>query len=682
MTFHFLLLTIIKVKSHNSLQGFEACVKHFVILYSKKNINNEKTKSVLMDFVENVIQKDLSDMHTNKFGEPRYTIFHGTDWYGNLEYINFQTFHLEGVCSAIFILGLDGISPIKLIRNYLGFFDLYYRPKTSFILTYRTPQTWLTKIPLPFYESQAQYFFWIIDLHYNYTPFWIIHLNSSRLFSYCSFCKNNLKHASNFELESINLLQLYWEDVEKRNLLIYDTDIAANQNRHEHQGLYCLQSPWLLTKDIKDEYATYYMTHYCVTEIILVQVISDYFNFSASLRYASAYGRNKKSNPITRIHGYVRFNKKTGHPISGDYFTDMMKMGIFYCLDEYIRQNELARLAVWASPFESHVWFWIIATLSILALLLGLQQSYRIKLSILYSNLWELIRLLFRQYSSPKQYLIILIASGSSIFLQLSYENQITSQLLAPLKRPQYRNLSHLVRNGFKLQYLYYEEKSQKDGFIRNTTRDAMLNWAFQTYEFDLRQKGITKSTEYRNKIMFYSMSNSTLQSLNKDYAVKYKDRRFAIIDESLSNGYKSIFQTALPNRECLTVDYVQKLPIFDRYFVQGEIELGLVRKTMKETGIASFWDGLYKTRVELHKRKHRLQANLVITENSQDNDMISYRNYEGLAVLMGMLVVVEVMIFTIEITFRGVKSIGNFIYVDIMHLTYVFRVTYLEKCM
>ncbi|OXA38706.1 hypothetical protein Fcan01_26598 [Folsomia candida] len=478
----------------------------------------------------------------------RYTVFFSWHTSRHEQFYDRDALLKEGPCSVVLIMGMEGLPLETFFTDYLIDYPITMRPTTSYILIYRAQQPNLLSEPVTLYQYPAKVFL----LHVTFLPDGPIQSTLYDLYVYCALCRVPLLPVEDFQ--PLPQLEPYWD--------------------LDNVGVRVIEWQLLTTNDLT------------------VQNVANHYNFSKALHYNSQPGGNLQG-------GNVYLNpRETLSAIPGIFLSTIGTGDIFYCAGEYVRRGNLSKIEVWVFPFDAWTWFSILATISFSSLVIVARQNvYKLTGHGYMSNLSVLIRELVRQPAPNKRHFIITLVSIVFIFLLLSYENYITSRLVAPMKRPLFRSLAGLLDNGYKLNYpqdlktsaVEIKQWLPPSLGLSDYNESLIEGFFYANYEEDLKFIGIKNFKTIRNQLIFKALTGRNLAEINLH-------EKYAIV-ESQYTGYKLLMETAFPARKCYTVDRLSKIPIFNVFRMQGQEDYAKLVSYMREAGIHNFWDDLFKFR-------------------------------------------------------------------------------------
>ncbi|OXA49248.1 hypothetical protein Fcan01_15351 [Folsomia candida] len=424
-------------------------------------------------------------------------------------------------------MGIEGIPMETLFRDYLIDYPITLRSTTSYILIYRAQQPNLLSEPLTLYEYPAK----VYILRVTIQPNGAIQPSLYYLHVYCALCRVPLVLIEDFQ--PLPQLNPYW-DVDNVRVRVIEFQLLGTTGMTG-----CLTSPWTEGYHSVGKRTTNHMAKFCPTHIILVQNVANHYNFTKALHYNLQPGVNVQG-------GYVYLNPRiTFTAIPGIYLSTIGTGDIFYCAGEYVRRGNLSKIGVWVFPFGTWIWVFILATISLSSLsIVGRRDVYKLPIHGYISNLSILIRELVRQSAPNKRHYIITLVAVIFIFLLLSYENYITSQLVVPMKRPLFRNLKHLLDHGYKLNYpldlktisVEIEQWLAPSLGWSDYNASQIEGFFYANYEEDLKFIGIKKFKNIRNQLVFKELTSRNLAEINLH-------EKYAIVDKSQYTGYKLLME-------------------------------------------------------------------------------------------------------------------------------------------
>ncbi|OXA38775.1 hypothetical protein Fcan01_26458 [Folsomia candida] len=488
---------------------------------------------------------------------------------------------------------------------------LTYRPETSYILIdpWTNPiNRFLLLKSFPFsHDYQASWFLWRV--------------RSSKKYLLCLFCEETFIPVQHFGRDDVNFGQLW--GTSDSTIFIFD---AAHKQDHGIDRMPCPTSPWLLGKK-----KTKFRQLKCTRGLILFQTVAHHLNLSHHLRYQSS----SKSPPSgTRLLGEVTFNTII-HPSEGvdmlvplGVFVTIKGLDMFYCQLRYHKENDVSYFGIWASAFPPKIWICLLTVMTVTAIVLSLDlNGFHVGES--FTKFFKFARELLRQPApSGGDHYIILLTSAALIILLMSYENSITSKIIAPVRIPPAESILHLIKAGYRINYPYFAGVYSQG--LKPTEYLAVF---LKIFGRDFEAMKITKET-YNFKELFDFQSFDAIGNSQKLYLRSIHTLKFVVIDKTATGAIASTIQTFLPMCDCYTIQTLLKMHRFDLCRMPGQEVVAKLTRKLQETGIQAFWRGMEDQLVFRFLKRQKIFAealgNLILIKH------LYKINYLCLMILLG----------------------------------------------
>jgi hypothetical protein len=474
--------------------------------------------------------------------------------------------------------------------------------------------------------------------HAVYLPirlFFITITQNLKINLYCPFCKEKMFRVKDpvimKDLSTVSFMSLRSLWAPKITILVGQTARASSSSLNSKIKRLCPVIAW------ERKVPPVKKAKYCGLSNSIMETVMKKIN--VSIEYIPVGRKEDAYETTNNDNGYFGFTFPTSISrlvggVQANVFDYTNTGKIVYC--KYHSPSDEISIHVWVSPFRTGTWMAFLATSSAILAVISIKQPDKIM-----ANLFFVIFTMVRQAASERHFLLEAFSLSMVVVASL-YDNMITGNIIVPWEPKPMSNVAELVDAGYKIVY------SARTG----SPKKMLKRWQHPN-EYYLK-----RGVHYNATKLFIGYENAL--NMKKEFAQNVfgkKEKKRAFYDTSAraktSSHVLPRMTLYLPKFKCFKLAQ-DILPRFSFWRSVFALDKEITRSVghLRENGLREFWSSfgdMYRQLANTVEERH-LSKRARYRRNNIDNSYITAKNLLSLFCIQGILYLVALIAFAIEI--------------------------------